>query len=52
MTLGRPPAIPDSFVRLDLPTNNINGASDAPAQMPIVDSATFQMSVDFFNSTM
>ncbi|KAJ5557488.1 C6 transcription factor [Penicillium frequentans] len=50
MTLGRPPAIPDSFVRLDLPTNNING--DGPTQMPIVDSTTFQMSVDFFNSTI
>ncbi|KAJ5654894.1 C6 transcription factor [Penicillium lividum] len=50
MTLGRPAAIPDSFVRLDLPTNHING--DGPTEIPIVDSETFQMSVDFFNSTI
>ncbi|KAJ5753289.1 C6 transcription factor [Penicillium odoratum] len=50
MTLGRPAAIPDSFVRLDLPTNDING--DGPTEIPIVDSETFQMSVDFFNSTI
>ncbi|KAJ5317835.1 hypothetical protein N7508_002343 [Penicillium antarcticum] len=50
MTLGRPAAIPDSFVRLDLPTNDING--DGPTPMPIVDGLTFQMSVDFFNSTI
>lgn len=50
MTLGRPAAIPDSFVRLDLPTNDIDG--DGPTETPIVDSKTFQMSVEFFNSTM
>ncbi|KUM58158.1 hypothetical protein ACN42_g9007 [Penicillium freii] len=50
MTLGRPAAIPDSFVRLDLPTNDING--DGPTEIPIVDSKTFQMSVEFFNSTI
>jgi hypothetical protein len=50
MTLGRPAAIPDYFVRLDLPTNDING--DGPIDMPMVDRETFQMSVAFFNSTM
>ncbi|KAJ5406403.1 C6 transcription factor [Penicillium sp. CMV-2018d] len=50
MTLGRPAAIPDSFVRLDLPTNDIDG--DGPTEIPIVDSKTFQMSVEFFNSTI
>ncbi|KAJ5954862.1 C6 transcription factor [Penicillium viridicatum] len=50
MTLGRPAAIPDSFVRLDLPTNDIDG--DGPTEIPIVDCKTFQMSVEFFNSTI
>lgn len=50
MTLGRPAAIPDYFVRLDLPTNDVNG--DGHIDMPIVDRETFQMSVGFFNSTM
>lgn len=50
MTLGRPAAIPDGYVRLDLPTNDING--DGPTKFSIVDGKTFQMSVDFFNSTM
>lgn len=50
MTLGRPAAIPDNFVKLDLPTNYVNG--DGPTESPIVDNKTFQMSVDFFSSTM
>ncbi|KAJ5662856.1 C6 transcription factor [Penicillium longicatenatum] len=52
MTLGRPPAIPDNFVRLDLPTNHISDHGDSPTHMPFVDSTTFQMSVDFFNCTI
>ncbi|KAJ6145034.1 C6 transcription factor [Penicillium chermesinum] len=50
MTLGRPAAIPDNYVKLDLPTNYVD--SGGPTESPVVDNKTFQMSVDFFSSTI
>ncbi|GIJ92143.1 hypothetical protein Asppvi_011119 [Aspergillus pseudoviridinutans] len=47
MTFGRPPAIPDSYVQLDLPVVDSIGQGQ-----PFVDDKTIHHSIQFFNSTM
>lgn len=47
MTFGRPPAIPDSYVQLDLPVVDSVGEGE-----PFVDDKTIRHSIQFFNSTM
>jgi hypothetical protein len=47
MTFGRPPAIPDNYVQLDLPT--IDGITEG---QPFVDDETNRLSIQFFNQTM
>ncbi|RHZ58559.1 hypothetical protein CDV55_105521 [Aspergillus turcosus] len=47
MTFGRPPAIPDSYVQLDLPVVDSIGQGQ-----PFVDDKTIRHSIQFFNSTI
>ncbi|GIK05786.1 hypothetical protein Aspvir_009899 [Aspergillus viridinutans] len=47
MTFGRPPAIPDSYVQLDLPVIDSIGQGE-----PFVDDKTIRHSIQFFNSTI
>ncbi|KAJ5889848.1 hypothetical protein N7504_010658 [Penicillium tannophilum] len=47
MTFGRPAAIPDSYVKLDLPSTHQFESSSA-----LVDAETSSLSVSFFNSTI
>ncbi|KAJ5655508.1 hypothetical protein N7507_007458 [Penicillium longicatenatum] len=47
MTFGRPAAIPDSYVKLDLPSVHQFESSSA-----VVDTETSSLSVSFFNSTI
>ncbi|GFF96416.1 transcriptional activator protein acu-15 [Aspergillus udagawae] len=47
MTFGRPPAIPDSYVQLDLPVVDSVGQGQ-----PFVDDKTIRHSIQFFNSTI
>lgn len=47
MTFGRPPAIPDNYVQLDLPI--VPSISEG---QPVVDDETIRQSVYFFNHTM
>ncbi|KAH1976469.1 hypothetical protein KXW88_008978 [Aspergillus fumigatus] len=47
MTFGRPPAIPDSYVQLDLPVVDSVGEGE-----PFVDDKTIRHSIQFFNSTI
>lgn len=47
MTFGRPAAIPDDYVKLDLPVKH-----DFEASSSFVDEETSTISVAFFNSTM
>jgi hypothetical protein len=47
MTFGRPPAIPDSYVQLELPVIDSVGQGQ-----PFVDDKTIRHSIEFFNSTM
>jgi hypothetical protein len=47
MTFGRPAAIPDSYVKLDLPVKR-----DFEKPSNFVDDETSVLSVAFFNATM
>jgi hypothetical protein len=47
MTFGRPPAIPDNYVQLDLPT--VDSITEG---QPFVDDETIRHSIQFFNQTM
>lgn len=47
MTFGRPAAIPDNYVKLELPTT---GEFEQP--YPFVDNEISSLSVGFFNSTV
>lgn len=47
MTFGRPAAIPDSYVKLELPSKRQFENSSA-----FVDDETSYLSVSFFNATM
>lgn len=47
MTFGRPAAIPDSYVKLELPMKR-----EFENSIGLVDDKTAALSVAFFNSTM
>lgn len=47
MTFGRPAAIPDSYVKLELPKKR-----ELESPTGLVDDGTTILSVAFFNSTM
>lgn len=47
MTFGRPAAIPDNYVKLDLPSKR-----DFDESSTLVNDETSFLSVTFFNSTM